>query len=85
MKKTRRRKSPTPIDRALFTSTAGLWPSVTVRLSIYDSALVMGDMAFEVHAYCSRRPFRLDDHLDRLLHTLSALEIDQAVMRRAVR
>ena len=51
-------------------------PEAEARVSIYDSALVMGDMAFEVTRTVSGRPFRLDDHLARLFHTLGALRID---------
>jgi branched-chain amino acid aminotransferase len=51
-------------------------PEREARLSIYDSALVMGDMAFEVTRTVLGRPFRLDDHLARLFHTLNALRID---------
>jgi branched-chain amino acid aminotransferase len=51
-------------------------PESEARVSIYDSALVMGDMAFEVTRTVARKPFRLDDHLRRLAHTLSALRIE---------
>ncbi len=51
-------------------------PEAQARVSIYDSALTMGDMAFEVTRTVHGRPFRLDDHLSRLLHTLGALRID---------
>jgi branched-chain amino acid aminotransferase len=51
-------------------------PESRARVSIYDSALVMGDMAFEVTRTVHGRPFRLDDHLARLFHTLAALRID---------
>jgi branched-chain amino acid aminotransferase len=50
-------------------------PEREARVSIYDSALVMGDMAFEVTRTVHGRPFRLDDHLDRLFHTLDVLAI----------
>ena len=51
-------------------------PESQARVSIYDSALTMGDMAFEVTRTVHGRPFRLDDHLARLYHTLDALRID---------
>jgi len=51
-------------------------PESEARVSIYDSALVMGDMAFEVTRTVGQKPFRLDDHLKRLAHTLSALRIE---------
>jgi len=51
-------------------------PEREARLSIYDSALVMGDMAYEVTRTCRQQPFRLEEHLERLAHSLSALRID---------
>lgn len=62
-------------------------PEAAARVSIYDSALTMGDMAFEVTRTVLGRPFRLDDHLRRLYHTLGALQIEPGLsiqeMRRA--
>ena len=60
-------------------------PEAQTRLSIYDSALVMGDMAFEVTRTVHGRPFRLDDHLTRLYHTLAALRIDPGLSRAELR
>jgi branched-chain amino acid aminotransferase len=57
-------------------------PEQEARLSIYDSALVMGDMAYEVTRTCGQRLFRLDEHLARLEHSLEALEIDAGLSRR---
>lgn len=55
----------------------GQWvPEAAARLSIYDSALVMGDMAFDVTRTYHQRPFHLRDHLQRLAHTMSVLQID---------
>jgi len=51
-------------------------PESEASVSIYDSSLVMGDMAFEVTRTVSQKPFRLEDHLRRLAHTLAALRID---------
>jgi branched-chain amino acid aminotransferase len=51
------------------------------RVSIYDSALVMGDMAYEVTRTCHGRPFRLPDHVERLFHTLRVLRIDPGLTR----
>ena len=56
-------------------------PEAAARVSIYDSALVMGDMAFEVTRTVLGRPFRLDDHLGRLFHTLTVLQIDPGITR----
>ncbi|MBS0211452.1 MAG: aminotransferase class IV [Planctomycetes bacterium] len=55
----------------------GVWvPEREARLSIYDSALVMGDMAFDVTRTFHQRPFHLGDHLQRLAHSLQVLRID---------
>lgn len=51
-------------------------PESQARLSIYDSALLMGDMAYEVTRTFHGRAFRLRRHLERLFHTLLALRID---------
>lgn len=46
------------------------------RVSIYDSALTMGDMAFEVTRTCAHRAFRLREHLQRLYRSLHAIGTD---------
>lgn len=51
-------------------------PESEARISIYDSALTMGDMAFEVTRTCRQRPYRLNEHLERLFHSLRVLRID---------
>ncbi|MGE0607350.1 MAG: aminotransferase class IV [Pirellulales bacterium] len=51
------------------------------RVSIFDSALTYGDMAYEVTRTIRGRPFRLRDHLDRLQETLDVLRIDLGLTR----
>lgn len=51
-------------------------PESAARVSIFDSALQVGDMAYEVTRTFHHRPFRLRDHLRRLRHSMSTLEID---------
>ncbi len=46
------------------------------RVSIFDCALMYGDMAFEMTRTFLGEPFRLDEHLDRLYASLRLLEID---------
>lgn len=46
------------------------------RLSIYDSALMFGDMVFEMTRSFGRKHFKLEDHLDRLYYGLKILRID---------
>ena len=51
-------------------------PETEARVSIYDSALQVGDMAFEVTRTIHGRPFRLAEHLGRLWSSMAALSID---------
>ena len=51
-------------------------PEAEARVSIFDSALMYGDMAFEMTRTYNRRPFKLREHLDRLYGSLRLLEID---------
>ena len=51
-------------------------PEHEARVSIFDSALMYGDMAFEMTRTFGREPFRLRDHLERLQASLRILEID---------
>lgn len=51
-------------------------PESQARVSIFDSALMYGDMAFEMTRTYNGRPFRLRDHLERLAASLRLLEID---------
>lgn len=44
--------------------------------SIYDSALMFGDMAFEMMRTFNKQTFRLWEHLDRLFKSLKSLGID---------
>ena len=46
------------------------------RVSIFDSALMFGDMAFEMTRTFGGKPFRLRYHLERLYSSLRLLEID---------
>jgi branched-chain amino acid aminotransferase len=51
-------------------------PEQEARVSIFDSALMYGDMAFEMTRTYNRRPFRLREHLRRLYGSLRLLETD---------
>ena len=61
-------------------------PEAEARVSIFDSALMYGDTAFEMTRTYNRRAFKLREHLDRLYGSLRLLEIDcglsQAEMER---
>ncbi|MDE2928094.1 MAG: aminotransferase class IV [Acidobacteriota bacterium] len=51
-------------------------PESEARVSIFDSSLMFGDMAFEVARTFGGKPFRLGHHLHRLYASLRLLEID---------
>lgn len=51
-------------------------PEGEARVSIFDSALQVGDMAFEVTRTVRHAPFRLREHLQRLRRSMTALAID---------
>ena len=51
-------------------------PEREARISIFDSALMYGDMAFEMTRTFNRRPYELRGHLNRLYASLKLLEID---------
>ena len=51
-------------------------PEAGARVSIFDSALMFGDMAFEMTRTFRGRPFKLHAHLERLYASLALLEID---------
>lgn len=51
-------------------------PEAEARVSIFDSALMYGDMAFEMTRTYGRKPFRLREHLERLYGSMRLLEID---------
>lgn len=51
-------------------------PEQEARISIFDSALLFGDMVFEVTRSFNQKPFRLREHLDRLYGSIRYAEID---------
>ena len=53
-------------DKLLAHINGGLAPLAEARVSVFDSALMFGDMVFEMTRSFQRQPFRLDRHLDRL-------------------
>lgn len=54
-------------------------PESEARLSIYDSALIYGDMVYEVVRTLAGRPYRLGEHLERLSESLATLAIDPGI------
>lgn len=51
-------------------------PESEARVSIFDSALMFGDMAFEMTRTFGRKPFKLREHLERLYASLRLIETD---------
>ena len=51
-------------------------PEIEARISIFDCALMFGDMVFEVTRTFNQQPFRLREHLDRLYASMRYAEID---------
>jgi branched-chain amino acid aminotransferase len=51
-------------------------PESEARVSIFDSALMFGDMVFEMTRTYNHKPFRLRHHLERLYAGIKTLEID---------
>jgi len=51
-------------------------PESEARISIYDSALMFGDMAFEMMRTFNKQTFKLEEHIMRLYRSLKVLEID---------
>ena len=51
-------------------------PEREARVSIFDCALMYGDMAFEMTRTFDGRSFKLREHLERLYGSLRLLEID---------
>ena len=51
-------------------------PEDEARISIFDSALMFGDMVFEMTRTFNRKPYRLRHHLERLYESIKYAEID---------
>ena len=51
-------------------------PELEARISIFDCALMFGDMVFEMTRSFRQKPYRLREHLERLYGSLNYVEID---------
>lgn len=56
-----------------------LIPESQAKLSIYDSALMFGDMVFEMTRSFNKKQFKLREHLERLYASIKFLEIPVAM------
>ena len=45
------------------------------KISIFDSALMFGDMVFEMTRSFNKKTFKLDEHIERLLYGVKIYEI----------
>ncbi len=52
-------------------------PQTEAKISIYDSALMFGDMVFEMMRTFKHEHFMLDEHLDRLYMSMKYLKIPE--------
>jgi len=50
-------------------------PERDARISIFDSALMFGDMVFEITCSFNKVQFKLDEHIKRLYSGIKMLEI----------
>ena len=50
-------------------------PEADARISIFDSALMFGDMVFEMTRSFNKEQFRLREHLERLMAGVKILHI----------
>src|SRR3954469_14563783 len=52
-----------------------LVPETEAKISIYDSALMFGDMVFEMTRSFGKRQFKLREHLERLYASMAYVQI----------
>jgi len=56
-------------------------PESEARVSIFDSALMYGDMAFDMTRTYRQKPFHLCSHIERIYAALELMEIDCGMSR----
>ena len=59
-----------------------LVPEAEAKISIYDSALMFGDMVFEMTRSFNGKQFKLKKHIERLYIGLSILRIPIKITKR---
>jgi len=62
-----------------------LVPASEAKISIFDSAVMLGDTVFESTRTFAHAPFRLDDHLVRLYRSLKVARIDAGLSQEELR
>ena len=68
----------TPSGRVVYMNGA-LVPETEAKVSIYDSALMFGDMVFEMTRSFNKTQFKLREHIDRLYAGVKILRIPLAM------
>ena len=68
----------TPSGRVVYFN-GELVPEAEARISIYDSALMFGDMVFEMTRSFNKQQFKLREHIDRLYAGIKILRIPLAM------
>ncbi|HSG72876.1 MAG TPA: branched-chain amino acid aminotransferase, partial [Planctomycetaceae bacterium] len=51
-------------------------PEADARISIFDSAVMLGDTVTESSRTFGHKPFKLERHIERLYHSLKVTRID---------
>lgn len=72
------------IDRGMDSGMSKRWvffngefvPESEAKLSIYDSALMFGDMVFEMTRSFNKKQFKLREHIERLYASMKYLRLD---------
>ncbi len=62
-------------DRAVCWMNGSLVPVAEATVSVFDHGLLYGDGVFEGIRFYKRRPFRLEEHLERLLDSARAIAL----------
>ena len=62
-------------DRRLVYFNGQLVPETEAKISVYDSALMFGDMVFEMTRSFNKEQFKLREHIDRLYAGIKILRI----------
>lgn len=68
-------------DKLVAYHNGSMIPLNEVRVSIFDNAVMLGDMVYEMTRTFGHKPFLLDRHLDRLMVSLEMAEIDCGLSR----
>lgn len=68
-------------DKLIAYHNGAMVPLSDLRVSIFDSVVMMGDMVYEMTRTFAHKPFLLDRHLDRLQTSMAMAEIDCGLSR----